>query len=118
MWQSIILFFNKLLDAFTSASETTQKLVPVIEKKQEIRKPVQEQEAKNDVVKKIFDGEDIIAREIRKDLKNGFNDSDIIEHYKQTIGQDVTYLVEEQKQKLINNKKRLKLFNKTKKNKL
>lgn len=112
MWQSIILFFNKLLDAFTSASQTTQKLVPIIEKKQEIRMPVQEQEAKNDVVRKIIKGENIIGREIRKDLKNGFNDSEIIEHYKQTIGQDVTYLIEEQKQKLINNKKRLKKWKK------
>lgn len=112
MWQTILNLFNKLLEAFTSASETTQKLVPVIEKKQEIRKPVQEQEAKNDVVRKIIKGKDIIGREIIKDLKNGFNDAEIIEHYKQTIGQDVTYLVKEQKQKLIKNKKRLKKWKK------
>lgn len=113
MWQSIIELISKFLGSITSVSNTTKEFIPIIEKRQEIRTPVQEAEAENDVIDKKLKQDDKLQREIRKDLKHGFEPNEIVAHYKQSLGIDVSILVDNEFDNLKNNKKRLhKLKNK------
>jgi hypothetical protein len=108
MWQSIIELLSKLLGSIKSVSDTTKELAPLIEKKQEIRTPVQIEKAKNDVIRKVVKRDDMLSREIRKDLKHGFEPSEIIAHYKLRLGEDLTDLVNQEFENLKENKKRFK----------
>lgn len=118
MWQSIIELIMQFFKSISSVSDTTKELVPVIEKKQEIRTPVQEQEAENDTIRKKEKKYELLSREIRKDLKHGYEPNEIIAHYKLSIGEDLTDIVNREFENLKENKKRLKSFNNIKKNKL
>jgi uncharacterized protein Yka (UPF0111/DUF47 family) len=115
MWQSIIELIIQFFKSISSVSDTTKELVPVIEKKQEIRTPVQEQEAENDTIRKKEKKYELLSREIRKDLKHGYEPNEIIAHYKLSIGEDLTDIVNREFENLKENKKRLKSFNKNKK---
>jgi TRAP-type uncharacterized transport system substrate-binding protein len=96
--------------------------VPVIEKKQEIRTPVQIVEAKKDATRKEIKKDNLIRKNIRTDLKK-YSQKDVINQYILILKDDynaeqVEQIVNSEFENLKQNKKRLKLFNNIKKNKL
>lgn len=114
MWQSIIELLKQFFSSISSVSDTTKVFVPIIEKEQEIRIPVKIKEAENDVMRKEISKDKLLEREIRKDLKHGYEIKEIIEHYKGSLGIDVSIIAQNEFDRLKNNKKRLKNYGKNK----
>ena len=122
MWQSIIELIMQFFKSISSVSDTTKELVPVIEKKQEIRTPVQIVEAKKDATIKEIKKDNLIRKNIRTDLKK-YSQKDVINQYILILKDDynaeqVEQIVNSEFENLKENKKRLKSFNNIKKNKL
>jgi hypothetical protein len=122
MWQSIIELIMQFFKSISSVSDTTKELVPVIEKKQEIRTPVQIVEAKKDATRKEIKKDNLIRKNIRTDLKKYYQ-KDVINQYILILKDDynaeqVEQIVNSEFENLKENKKRLKSFNNIKKNKL